>query len=121
MARILLIEDDPAVRRTILQILARAGHVVMEAQDGAEGLRVSFAESPDLVITDLMMPGKEGIETIRDLRRAAPTLPILVISGNPEAALYLEIATLLGAQAALAKPFRSAQLLATVERLLLGG
>jgi CheY-like chemotaxis protein len=118
VARILLIDDEPSVRRTIHQMLERAGHDVVEAGDGIEGLRLSRSARPELVITDLLMPGKEGIETIRDLRRETPALPILVISGNAEAALYLEIATLLGARASLAKPFRSAELLAAVDGLL---
>lgn len=118
MARVLLIEDEPAVRRTIQQMLLRGGHEVAEASDGDEGLRLARSDRPDIVITDLMMPGKEGIETVRELRRDAPALPILVISGNAGAALYMEIATMLGAQASLAKPLRSADLLAAVARLL---
>jgi len=118
VARILVIDDEPQVRRAICQMLARGGHEALEAADGADGLAVVRAQHPDAVITDLMMPNKEGIETIRELRRAEPHLPILVISGKDEAGLYLEMATLLGAHAALTKPFRSADLLALVARML---
>ena len=99
-------------------MLARAGHDVVEAADGMEGLAAVRARRPDLVVTDILMPNKEGIETIRELRREAPELPILVISGDPGSALYLEIATMLGARAALNKPFRHADLLLAVEGLL---
>jgi CheY-like chemotaxis protein len=118
MATILVIDDEPQIRRVIRQALIRAGHDVAEAADGAEGLAHARAAMPDLIITDIMMPNREGIETIRDLRREAPALPILVISGNAGSALYMEMAKMLGAHAALAKPFRSAELLRAVEDLL---
>jgi CheY-like chemotaxis protein len=118
MAKILVIDDEPAIRQVIRQVLARAGHDVAEAADGAEGLVALHARMPDLIITDIMMPNKEGIETVRDLRREVPKLPILVISGNADSALYMQVAKLLGAHAALAKPFRSAELLRAVEDLL---
>lgn len=121
MAKILVIDDEPQVRRAICQMLARGGHTAVEATDGLEGLKLARAEQPDLVITDIMMPNKEGIETIRDLRRDAPDLPILVMSGNSGSSLYLQMATLLGAHAALSKPFRSADLLAAVADLLRPG
>ncbi len=118
MAKILVIDDEPQVRRAICAMLARGGYEPLEATDGVEGLEVARAQSIDAVITDIMMPNKEGIETIRELRRDVPNLPILVISGNAGSALYLQMATLLGAHSALAKPFRSAELLAAVARLL---
>jgi CheY-like chemotaxis protein len=121
MAKILVIDDEPPVRRLIQLMLGRDGHEVAEAADGAEGLALIGQDPPDIVITDILMPNKEGIETIREMRRLAPGLPILVISGNPESALYLEMAKLLGAHAALAKPFRSAELLAAVADLLTQG
>ena len=121
MAKIILIDDEPEVRHLMEQVLTGAGHVVRGAGDGDEGLRLMRADQPDLLITDLLMPNKEGIETIREVRREVPRLPILVISGTANAALYLEVATLLGAQVSLAKPFRSAELLRTVDALLLRG
>lgn len=118
MSKILVIDDESQVRRAICLMLSRAGFVAIEAADGAEGLRLAQSENPDAVITDILMPNKEGIETVRDLRRAKPGLPILVISGHAGSALYMEMARLLGAHAALAKPFRAADLLAAVRRLL---
>jgi len=118
MAKILVIDDEPQVRRLIRQMLTRAGHTVQEASDGAEGLEQLRVDPPDLIITDILMPNKEGIETIRDVRRQAPGLPILVISGNPGSSLYMEMARMLGAHAALAKPFRTVDLLRAVDDLL---
>ncbi len=118
MAQILVIDDEPQVRRLLQTILERAGHDVFEAADGMEGLMTARARQPDLVVTDILMPNKEGIETIRELRREVPALPILVISGDPGSALYLEMAKLLGAHAALTKPFRATELLRAVEGLL---
>jgi CheY-like chemotaxis protein len=119
LAQILVIDDEPQVRRLLSHILERAGHAVVEASDGMEGLTAARARRPDLVVTDILMPNKEGIETIRELRREVPKLPILVISGDPGSALYLEMAKLLGAHAALTKPFRASDLLKAVEGLLM--
>lgn len=121
MAKILVIDDEPAVRRAICQMLTRGGHQILEAADGIDGLDVARASRPDAVITDIMMPNKEGIETIRELRKDVPDLPILVISGNPGSQLYLQMATLLGAHSALAKPFRASELLDAVAAMLKPG
>lgn len=119
MAKILIIDDDPGTRRMVSRILRRAGHEVVEAQDGIEGTLRFAADHPDLVITDIVMPGKEGIETILDLRRQSPSLPILVISGNDDQSeAYLRFAQKLGANAALAKPFRAADLVREIDKLL---
>jgi CheY-like chemotaxis protein len=69
MAKILIIDDVPGLRRTVHGMLRHGGHEVFEAGDGSEGIRMFEAYRPDVVITDLVMPGKEGIETILDLRR----------------------------------------------------
>jgi CheY-like chemotaxis protein len=118
MAKILIIDDIPGLRRTVHGMLQRGGHEVLEAGDGSEGVRLFEAGHPDLVITDLVMPGKEGIETILDLRRRNPKLPILAISGDPESKTYLELARKLGANAVLEKPFRAADLLNEIDKLL---
>lgn len=118
MAKILVIDDEEAVRQLVEEMLALAGHDVAGAADGVQGLAHIRAQMPDAIITDLLMPNKEGIETIREVKRLAPDLPILVISGDPGSALYMEMAKLLGAHSSLAKPFRSDELLATVDRML---
>jgi DNA-binding response OmpR family regulator len=117
LVKILIIDDDPQMRRLIDRILTTAGHEVVVAENGNAGLRQFRAERPALVISDILMPEKEGIETILEMRREAPALPILAISGDTGGA-FLEIATKLGASRALPKPFRNAELIAAVDQLL---
>jgi len=117
MADILIIDDDRQMRRLLIRVLEGAGHVVYEAENGGDGLALFRRVQPLLVITDLVMPDTEGIETIRELRREAPTIPILAVSGGGPP-VYLRAATALGATAALAKPFVAAELLGLVTDLL---
>src|SRR5437867_3526129 len=117
MAEILVIDDEPQMRRLMTRILSGAGHGVHEAKNGRDGIGVFHQVHPALVITDIVMPDMEGIEMIRELRQAAPMIPILAISGGGSS-VYLRAATELGATAALAKPFDVAALLAVVGRLL---
>jgi CheY-like chemotaxis protein len=125
MARILVIDDEEPVRSIIRRSLEHQGHEVVEAEDGAEGTRIFEASPFDLVITDLIMPEKEGIETILDLREGYPDVRILVISGGlsfggraVDRKGPLQDAEALGADASLAKPFDVLELMETVERLL---
>lgn len=119
MALLLLIDDEQAVRRIVARMLVRAGHEVVEADDGQAGLRALERLRPDLVITDMVMPNKEGIETIAGIR-ALTDAPILAVSGaRPADGLdVLKDARMLGASATLAKPFSSEELLATINSLL---
>ncbi|MCH8809524.1 MAG: response regulator, partial [Proteobacteria bacterium] len=82
MARILIIDDEDELRSMLRQMLEQAGHEVTEAVNGAEGIRLYEQDRPDLIITDIIMPEKEGVETIIALRRADPDLPIIAISGG---------------------------------------
>jgi len=120
LAKILVIEDDSEVRDYLDNLLARAGHVVVVARDGKEGVERFVAEPTDLVITDIIMPEKDGIETILDLRRRNPQLKVIAISGGGRLAPdnYLHSAKLLGADAAIKKPFSNEEILAAVDRLL---
>lgn len=120
MARILVIDDDAAVLATIRRILERAGHDVSSASNGAAGMRL-FAQQPaELVVTDLYMPEKEGIETIQELREQYPSVRILAVSGGGVAGTgaSLEDAKLFGADDTLAKPFSADELRSAVDRLL---
>ena len=118
MAEILVIDDDPRLRRLLARVLKNAGHTVHEAANGTAGIRLFRQVRPALVITDLVMPDAEGIETIQELRRDAPTLPILAISGGSNHSLYLRAAIKLGATASLGKPFGNDDLLRVVAILL---
>jgi CheY-like chemotaxis protein len=116
MAKILIIDDDPQIRRLVVEILASAGHKMFEVKDGEEGLRLVEIHRPALVITDILMPQTDGLEVIRELRRGAPRIPTLAISGGH--AIYLRMAKRLGASAILAKPFRPMDILRAVDELL---
>jgi len=118
MAKILVIDDEDRLRRMMRRILAAAGHDVIEAGNGAEGLKQFAAVNPDIVITDILMPEKEGIETIKDLRRANGAVWIIAISGggSSQNMMFLDFAKALGADTALAKPFRAEELIAAVDR-----
>jgi two-component system, chemotaxis family, chemotaxis protein CheY len=120
MARILVIDDDSLIRETLRRMLEGAGHEVTEAEDGAAGLKAVKAQRPDLVVTDIYMPGKEGIETIRELRQIVPGLKIIAISGSSWSSGHdaLSSAKLLGADRTLPKPFRKEQLLASIRDCL---
>jgi CheY-like chemotaxis protein len=117
MADILIIDDDPRMRRLLNRLLKRAGHTVREAADGRGGI-AAFAQRPaDLIVTDIVMPDMEGIETIVQLRRQSPELPIIAISGGSDP-LYLRTTATLGATAALRKPFAANDLLQQVVGML---
>ena len=120
MANILVIDDDPFIRDVLKQTLDRAGHAVVLADDGEEGLRKFREQNFDLVITDLIMPKKEGVETIAELKRVAPSTRIIAISGGYRlpAENYLKIATTLGVNGTLIKPFEKNELMTTVDEVL---
>lgn len=118
MSEILVIDDEPQLRRVLVRVLTKMGHVVHEAANGNEGLELFRRLNPALVICDIVMAEGEGIETIREMRGEAPSMPIVAISGGSATALYLRSALALGASAALGKPFRSSELIALVTDLL---
>ena len=118
--RILLVDDDPAVRDSVALVLEGAGFAVDQADQGATALRLLQAQAPDLVITDILMPQKEGIETIREIRAILPNAPIIAISGIDSGANYLRMAQTFGATAVMTKPFDPKEMLALVERLIMG-
>lgn len=120
MALILVIDDEPGVRQTVHRILILAGHSVVEAEDGAAALSQMRSEAPAVVLTDILMPGTEGIETIFKIRRALPETRIIAMSGGGQAGNFdfLKLAERAGADAVLAKPFRAVELTEAVDRLL---
>ena len=117
---ILVIDDDENIRLLLRAILEPEGYQILEASDGDKGLK-QYQKSPtDLVITDLIMPGKEGIETIRDLRREFPNVKIIAVSGGgrigPDS--YLKMAKGVGALRTLSKPIDRMGLLNAVEEVM---
>lgn len=120
MALILIIDDDSKIREVLRQILEHAGYEVVEASDGGEGLRLYRERQPDLVIMDIVMPRKDGLETITDLRIEFPGSKIIAISGGGrlDPKPYLELAEGFGANRLLTKPFGHEEFLKAVEDLL---
>jgi DNA-binding response OmpR family regulator len=118
--RILVIDDDEAVRLTVQLLLERHGYKIGCATNGAEGLDMIEAFEPDLVITDIIMPMKEGIETIREIRRLHPAVKIIAMSGGGRltSVSVLELASKFGADDVVHKPFLSDGFLAAVRRVL---
>jgi CheY-like chemotaxis protein len=120
MALVLVIDDDARLRRTMRRIL-ETDHSVLDAADGRAGLKLVHAHRPALVVTDILMPEKEGIETIREMRLLYPGMKIIAISGSgishgPPS--VLAAARALGADAILEKPFHTDELLGMVNELL---
>jgi CheY-like chemotaxis protein len=120
LKKILVIDDDNLVRDTLVRILVRAGYEAIPAKDGREGITQFRKDPPDLILTDVIMPDQDGIETIVELRQLAPALPIIAISGGgrAKAMQFLDAAHKLGADKVLSKPVKQADLLAAIHELL---
>ncbi len=120
MHTILIIDDDTQIRLMLKKMLEREGYQVVTAKDGKEGLRIFETAAIDLVITDLIMPEKEGIETIIALRQKNDQVKIIAISGDGKAnpISYLDMAIKLGAQKAFTKPIARKELIACIQSLL---
>ncbi len=120
MSKILVIDDDVIVRETIVQILESDGYDVVSAEDGRRGVALFRSEQPDLVITDIIMPEKEGIQTIMEIRGTRPDAKVIAISGGGRIGNtdFLKIARLLGAADVISKPFDPDDFLSRVGRCL---
>jgi DNA-binding response OmpR family regulator len=120
MARILIIDDDERIRELLRLDLHMSGHEVFLAREGEEGLEIFHNKKVDLVVTDILMPHKEGIQTIMELRAEYPDVKIVAISGGGAfgAEKYLSMAKDLGADRILTKPFSLAELKKNINELL---
>ena len=120
MARILIIDDNAPTRDILRQALERAGHEIVEASDGRGGIARQRTMPAEVIITDILMPDREGFETIRELRRDFPMTGIIAMSGGGQIGNFnfLTIAERLGAQRVLQKPFGLREMLDTVQELL---
>ena len=118
--RVLLIEDDDAVRKVVRMMLERDGHDVTEAGNGRLGLEQLKASAFDLVITDIIMPDMEGVETVMAVRQQYPAVKIIAMSGGDRTGNMdsLSAAEKLGASATLRKPFTRSALTAALDRTL---
>ena len=120
MARILIIDDEPQIRSMLTLMLERDGFEVVEAPDGVEGIKVYRQNPADLIITDLIMPNKDGIGMIIDLKKEFPDVKIIAMSGGglnkPDG--YLKGAKKLGASCTLTKPIDREEMLRAVRDIL---
>ncbi len=120
MKKILIIDDEALIRKMLGKLFEKNGYEVLAAHNGNQGIQLFKDHDPDLVVTDLIMPEKEGMETIRDIRKLNPEVKIIAISGggvvDPE--LYLTLARKFGAQYSFSKPIDNEKLLLAVKALL---
>jgi len=120
MARIIVIDDQEPIRRIVRRALEQDGHEVLDASEGEMGMRLLEQHAADVVITDIFMPGQDGILTLRQIRKQFPAVKVIVISGGDSSGL-LDLrhdAELLGAVKSLQKPFTAAELVQTVREVL---
>ncbi|HYH20022.1 MAG TPA: response regulator [Azospirillum sp.] len=120
MTKVLVIDDEDMVRLTLCQMLEVAGYEVTEASDGRKGVAMQAAHPADIVLTDILMPGQEGIETIIQLRQLTPGVKVIAISGGARVnnVDLLEVARTMGADAVLAKPFTMRELIGALNDCL---
>ena len=119
MTKVLLAEDNEAVRFALALALKKAGFDVSEAKNGNEVLDNDGLDDIDVVVTDILMPEKDGIELLMELRERAPDLPVIAISGGGRISSlnYLETASAMGAVAVFDKPFNEKLLIEKIESL----
>ena len=115
--QILTIEDDPAIRRGIVDALRFAGYATLEAARGDTGLEMALAREFDLLLLDLVLPGRDGLEILREVRRLRPTLPVIILTARGEEADRVQGLND-GADDYVVKPFSVKELLARVEAVL---
>jgi YesN/AraC family two-component response regulator len=120
MANVVLVEDVEALRQNLKILLTRNGHVVREAANGHEATRLIAEQTPDLLVTDIFMPEKDGIEIIQEVRRLHPQLRIIAMSGGlpRDHDVFLKMAQRLGVKATLSKPFSLQEFQAIVDNVL---
>jgi two-component system nitrogen regulation response regulator NtrX len=118
--RILIVDDDAQIRTLLRTVLEAEGYAVRHASDGTEAARLMADEAPDLVITDIFMPGADGFEVLAVIRKSYPDIPVIAVSGSeitPHVD-FLDLAGRLGAYSILHKPFRPQELIGAVKKAL---
>ena len=118
--RILVVDDDPGICRTLQIGLSKAGYDVLEARDGEEATRLWQDTGADLVIADIHMPKKSGLELIRELRALSPSTPVIAMTDGGRSRNFnpLSYSQVLGAVRTIAKPFTLEEMLAMVKQEL---
>lgn len=111
--RVLIVDDEVSVRKIVKRVLDAPGYEFLEAENGSQAIDIFRNEKLDMVITDLVMPGKNGIDLIMEIKKSKKPIPVIAISGGGGVTgrfNYLEIARLIGAENILNKPFENAEL-----------
>lgn len=113
---ILIIEDDMQLQGFVSELLESKGYEVVLADNGNQGIEAVEAHEPDLILTDLLMPEKDGVRVITEVKTKYPQIPIIAMSGGQSvfSPVFLEAASTLGATKTLNKPFRNEELLETI-------
>jgi two-component system cell cycle response regulator CpdR len=117
---ILIVDDEPGIRELLAIMLETSGHTVVTAEDGVQAPKVMASRHIDVVITDLLMPERDGLEFITEVRKKYPAVKIIAMSGGGHIARdsYLRIAKTFGAHYLLEKPFNQASVLGAIELVL---
>lgn len=117
---ILVVDDEPGIRELLCMMLQAAGHTVATAEDGIQAPKILASQPVQVVITDLLMPERDGLEFIAEVRKKFPTVKIIAMSGGGHIARdsYLRIAKNCGAHVLLEKPFSQSGVLGAVEAVL---
>lgn len=120
MSTILIIDDEDVVRKMLRKLFEKNGYQIIEASNGIQGMKMFTEHKPDLIITDLIMPEKEGLELIRELKKNDPNVKIIAISGGgiTDPLMYLNLAVTFGAVKAFSKPMDMDLLIETVKEIL---
>ena len=119
MASVLVVDDDDDLRDSLKSLLEREGYDVFTACNGSDAIRIFRSEPTDLIITDIIMPEKGGLESIIELRQEFPDVKIIAISGGGRIGTkdYLQLAQALGANSVLAKPFSRTEILESIKKV----
>lgn len=115
---ILIADDNDDILEYMSYVLEKEGYTILVARNGAESMRICASTSIDLLITDLIMPEKEGLETIKDLHSKNGQLGVIAMSGSAQSITYFQVAQCFGAHAVLQKPFSNQVLIGTVKEVL---
>ena len=120
MHTILIVDDEPQVRKILKKVLERNNYTVLEAVDGRQGVDLFKTHGPDLIITDLIMPEKEGLEFIREIKAMDSNAQIIAISGGGtiDPQMYLDLARKFGAVRTFSKPIDNAILISAIKEIL---
>lgn len=118
--KILIIDDEELMRLMLIELFKSKGYEAQGASNGSEGIEILAKEHFDLILTDLVMPEKEGVETIKEIRKLYPSIKIIAMSGGGRlnGVDYLELASALGADKTFHKPFDRVELLSEIKNLL---